>query len=170
MSKAKIALAAGMLLGLTTLSTHAAQTKAYANTSVTGSFTIGADCALTAKLRNGNPTFNNLGAQYRSGAILDTLIVTPTCSSKVWVQGNELNEKNQLVAKSSDGTVIPLGLGANSNAWDWKGDLKLLTTKKPVNANTSETLNVALANVLPPYNDAQGKTYTYTLKAGYWVD
>ncbi|EPY4347479.1 hypothetical protein ACXDIA_004757 [Klebsiella pneumoniae] len=170
MSKAKIALAAGMLLSLTTLSTHAAQTNAYANTSVTGSFTIGADCALTAKLNKGNPTFNKLGAQFRPGAIIDTLIVTPTCRSKVWVQAQDRNAKGQLLAKDGHGTEIPLGLGAGSNAWKWDNGSQLLVTKAELGAGASQTLNIALGNDLPPYSDAQGKSYKYTLNAGYWVD
>ncbi|EPT7718397.1 hypothetical protein ACVSDK_004768 [Escherichia coli] len=172
MIKAKNALAAaGMLLSLTALSTQAAQTKTNANTSVTGSITIGSDCKLTAKLRGTNVTLTaDQKSSYRGGAILDTLTVTPSCGSKVWVQGKDRNTLGQLLAKGEHNNIT-LGLGANSTAWDWRNDLQLLVTKKPLSAGMSETLNIALlGSGLPPYDEVQGNRYTYTLNAGYWID
>ncbi|EPY5158736.1 hypothetical protein ACXEGZ_004954 [Klebsiella pneumoniae] len=169
MSKTKISVAVGMILSLATLSTYAAQTKTYANTSVTGSVTIAADCTLTAALQHKDVTVTDL-ALYKPGNIFDVLTVTPTCDSKIWVQGKDRNSQGFVLAKDSENNELPLALITNSPGFGtWNSSEQLITSTNIVKANSQAKLNIAFGYG-PPLASVLGKKYSYTLNIGYWAD
>ena len=170
MSKTKISVAVGMILSLATLSTYAAQTKTNANTSVTGSVTIAADCTLTAALQHKDVTVTE-HALYRTGHIFDVLTVTPTCDSKVWVQGKDRNSQGFVLAKDSENNGIPVALFTNSPDFGtWNSSEQLITSTNIVKANSQAKLNIGFGNDLPLLASVLGKKYSYTLNIGYWAD
>ncbi|CAD5739920.1 hypothetical protein [Escherichia coli] len=170
MSKTKISVAVGMILSLATLSTYAAQTKTYANTSVTGSVTIAADCTLTAALQHKDVTLTDHNL-YKPGHIFDVLTVTPTCDSKVWVQGKDRDSQGFALAKDSENNEIPLALFTNSPGFGtWNSSEQLITSKDIVKANSQAKLDIGFGYGLPPLANVLGKKYSYTLNIGYWAD